>query len=88
MRIFSISILAAMEKALKGRKLILCEIAAVAFLDDYIPRNEWRVEIDDELRAVSVNGDPSDAVTFDETLRTFVWTNALAEDYNIMSGAL
>lgn len=77
-----------MEKALKGRKLVLREIAAVAFLNDYIPRNEWHVEIDDKFSIVTVDGVPSDDVNFSDTLRTLAWTNLSAGDDNVMSGAL
>ena len=58
------------------------------FLNNFIPRNEWHIHIDENIQVVTVNGDPSDCVMWDGTLRSLSWTNASAEEWNIMSGAL
>lgn len=77
-----------MESALKSRRFTLYEVASVAFINSLIVRSEWHVEISDDLQVVTVNGDPSDEVQWNELLRTLVWTNSSAEDYNIMAGAV
>ncbi|KAH6867266.1 hypothetical protein B0T10DRAFT_502528 [Thelonectria olida] len=77
-----------MDSTISGRKFTLREVAPVAFLNNLIPSNEWEVEIDEKVRTVTVNGDPSDNVCWNETLRTLVWTNWSAEGFNLASGAL
>jgi hypothetical protein len=77
-----------MEAALNNRKIILREIAPMEFLNNIIPRNEWHIHIDEDIQVITVNGDPSDHVLWDSTLRSITWNNESAEGWNIMSGAL
>ena len=75
-----------MEEALRSREFILREIAPVEFLNGLLPPNDWHVEIDHDISVVTTDGDPSDQVSWNETLRSLVWINSSAECDNIMSG--
>ncbi len=77
-----------METSLSNRTLVLREVTPAVFLDSLIPLHEWVVELDQGVNSVTVNGDPSDEVIWNSTLRTLVWTNFSGEGFNPVSGAL